>query len=152
MKPFRPIRCLLVLLLLLLGLAGTAQEYVLVNGTVDSLLVLPKMGHDSVYLVNESLTVVEGGDLRIEAGAKVYFNQSTSLRVDGGRLRLEGRPNDSVYLLCYEFSHDWSGVELKNVTAEDSERFSYLGVMGALSALINLAACQTRSAPADISA
>ena len=123
------------MLLLLLGLAGTAQEYVLVNGTVDSLLVLPKMGHDSVYLVNESLTVVEGGDLRIEAGAKVYFNQSTSLRVDGGRLRLEGRPNDSVYLLCYEFSHDWSGVELKNVTAEDSVRFSYVGVMGALTAL-----------------
>ena len=123
------------MLLLLLGLAGTAQEYVLVNGTVDSLLVLHKMGHDSVYLVNESLTVVEGGDLRIEAGAKVYFNQSTSLCVDGGRLRLEGRPNDSVYLLCYEFSHDWSGVELKNVTYEDSVRFSYVGVMGALTAL-----------------
>ena len=123
------------MLLLLLGLAGTAQEYVLVNGTVDSLLVLRKMGHDSVYLVNESLTVVEGGDLRIEAGAKVYFNQSTSLCVDGGRLRLEGHPNDSVYLLCYEFSHDWSGVELKNVTYEDSVRFSYVGVMGALTAL-----------------
>ena len=123
------------MLMLLQGLAGVAQEYVLVNGTVDSLLVLPKMGHDSVYLVNESLTVVEGGDLRIEAGAKVYFYQSTSLRVDGGKLRIEGHPNDSVYLLCYEFSHDWSGVELKNVTANDSIRFSYVGVTGALTAL-----------------
>ena len=123
------------MLLLLQTLAGAAQEYVLVNGTVDSLLVLPKMGHDSVYLVNESLTVVEGGDLRIEAGAKVYFYQSTSLRVDGGKLRIEGRLNDSVYLLCYEFSHDWSGVELKNVTYEDSIHFSYVGVTGALTAL-----------------
>ena len=135
MKPFRPIRCLLVLLLLLQGMMGMAQQYVLVQGEVDSLMVLPKLGPDSAYLVKETLTVVEGGDLRIEAGAKVYFFQSTSLRVDGGKLRLDGQPNDSIYLLCYEFSHDWSGVQLKNVMSEDSVRFSYVEVVGALTAL-----------------
>lgn len=135
MKLFRPIRNLLLLLLLLQGTMGVAQQYVTIQGEVDSLLVLPKLGHDSVYLVNDFLTVVEGGDLRIEAGAKLYFYQSTSLRVDGGSLHLEGQPNDSVYLLCYEFSHDWAGLQLKNITREASVCLSYVVVVGALTAL-----------------
>lgn len=135
MKPLKPIRCLFLLLLLLQCVAGAAQDYVFVNGPVDSLRVLPKLGGDSVYLVNETLTVVEGGELRIEAGAKVYFHQSASLRVDGGRLLLDGRANDSVYLLCYEFSHDWSGVQLKNIEGDDPVRLSYVEVVGALTAL-----------------
>lgn len=135
MKPFRPIRSLFLLLLLLQGAIGVAQQYVTIQGEVDSLLVLPKLGHDSVYLVNDFLTVVEGGDLRIEAGAKIFFYQSTSLRVDGGNLRLEGQPNDSIYLLCYEFSHDWAGVRMENITSEDSICFSYVEVVGALTAL-----------------
>ena len=135
MKPFRTIRRLLLLLLLLQGTMGLAQHYVQIQGEVDTLTVLPRLGGDSVYLVNDFLTVVEGGDLRIEAGAKIYFNQSTSLRVDGGRLQLDGRPNDSIYLLCYEFSHDWSGIQMKNVTSEDSVRFSYVDFVGALTAV-----------------
>ena len=85
------------MLLLLQGTMGVAQHYVQVHGEVDTLMVLPKLGGDSVYLVNDFLTVVEGGDLRIEAGVKMYFNQSTSLRVDGGKLQLDGHPNDSIY-------------------------------------------------------
>lgn len=123
------------MLLLLQGAMGIAQQYVPIQGEVDSLLVLPKLGHDSVYLVNDFLTVVEGGDLRIEAGTKIYFNQSASLRVDGGSLRLEGHPNDSVYLLCYEFSHDWAGVQLQNITSEDFVHLSHVEVVGALTAL-----------------
>ena len=123
------------MLLLLQGTMGVAQHYVQVHGEVDTLMVLPKLGGDSVYLVNDFLTVVEGGDLRIEAGVKMYFNQSTSLRVDGGKLQLDGHLNDSIYLLCYEFSHDWSGVQLKNITSEDSVRFSYVEFVGALTAL-----------------
>lgn len=135
MKPLRSIKSLLLLVLLMLGLSGIAQEYVLVTGPVDTLMVLPKLGGDSVYLVKETLTVVEGGDLRIEAGAKVYFHQSTSLRVDGGRLWLDGQANDSVYLLCYEFSHDWAGVQLKNIAGDDPVHLSYVEVVGALAAL-----------------
>ena len=123
------------MLLLLQGTMGMAQHYVQIHGEVDTLMVLPKLGGDSAYLVDDFLTVVEGGDLRIEAGVKMYFNQSTSLRVDGGKLQLDGRPNDSIYLLCYEFSHDWSGVQLKNLTVEDSVRFSYVEFVGALTAL-----------------
>ena len=132
------------MLLLLQGTMGVAQHYVQVHGEVDTLMVLPKLGGDSVYLVNDFLTVVEGGDLRIEAGAKMYFNQSTSLRVDGGKLQLDGQPNDSIYLLCYEFSHDWSGIQLKNITSEDSVRFSYVEFVGALTALSATNAEQVR--------
>ena len=135
MKPFKPIRCLLLLLLLAQGVKGVAQEYVLVTGPVDTLMVLPKLGGDSVYLVKETLEVVEGGNLCIEAGAKMYFLQSTSLIVDGGRLQLEGHSNDSVYLLCYELSHDWLGVQLKNIQSADSVRLSYVEVVGALTAV-----------------
>ncbi len=135
MKVFRPIRCLLVLLLLAQGMMGMAQHYVPIQGVVDTLLVLPKLGDDSAYLVNESLTVVEGGDLRIAPGTKMYFAQSAALRVDGGRLFLDGQQRDSIYLMCYEFSQDWAGVQVKNVSLEDSIRFHYVEFVGALTAL-----------------
>lgn len=123
------------MLLLLQGAVGMARQYVPIQGEVDSLLVLPKLGHDSAYLVTDFLSVVEGGDLRIEAGAWLYFSQSTGLSVDGGRLCIEGHHSDSVYLLCYEFSHDWAGVRLNNITSGDSVRLSYVEVVGALTAL-----------------
>ncbi len=135
MKPLKFIRHLLILLLLTQGFWAAAQHYVPINGALDTLRVLPKLGGDSAYLVNESLTVVEGGDLRVEGGVKMYFGQSAYLRVDGGRLVLDGQRNDSIYLLCYEFSHDWAGVQLQNVTEEDSVRLSYVDAVGALTAL-----------------
>lgn len=135
MKPLRSIRCLLLLLLLTHGMVGMAQHYVPVQGVVDSLMVLPRLGGDSAYLVNESLTVVEGGDLRIAAGTKMYFAQSAALRVDGGRLLVDGQQHDSIYFLCYEFSQDWAGAQVKNVSVEDSIRFRYVEFVGALTAL-----------------
>lgn len=135
MKPLKFIRHLLVLLLMAQGLLAEAQHYVPLNGEIDTVLNLPRLGSDSVYLVSESLTVVEGGDLRVAAGTKLYFGQSAYLRVDGGRLLLDGQRNDSIYLLCYEFSHDWAGVQLKNVDEADSLRLSYVNVVGALTAV-----------------
>ena len=135
MKPFKFIRNLLVLWLMTQGLLVEAQHYVPLNGEIDTVLNLPRLGADSVYLVSESLTVVEGGDLRLAAGTKMYFGQSAYLRVDGGKLLLDGQRNDSIYLLCYEFSHDWAGVQLKNVDETDSLRFSYVSVVGALTAM-----------------
>ena len=73
MKPLKFIRHLLVLLLMAQGLSVEAQHYVPINGELDTLMVLPKLGGDSVYWVNESLTVVEGGTLRVEGGVKMYF-------------------------------------------------------------------------------
>lgn len=135
MKPLKHIRHLLLLLLLAQGLWVEAQHYVPINGEIDSLLVLPKLGGDSVYWVNESLTVQNGGTLRVEGGVKMYFGQSAYLRVDGGNLMLDGQHNDSIYLLCYEFSHDWAGIQLKNITDEDTVRISHVEVVGALTAL-----------------
>ena len=117
------------------GLSVEAQHYVPINGELDTLMVLPKLGGDSVYWVNESLTVVEGGTLRVEGGVKMYFGQSAYLRVDGGSLLLEGQRNDSISLLCYEFSHDWAGLQLKNIEENDTVRISYVEVVGALTAL-----------------
>ena len=135
MKPFKYIRRLLLLLFMAQGLWAEAQHYVPINGEIDSLLVLPKLGGDSVYFVNESLTVQNGGTLCVEGGVKMYFGQSAYLRVDNGNLLLEGQRNDSIYLLCYEFSHDWGGILLKNIREEDTVRISYVEVVGALTAL-----------------
>jgi hypothetical protein len=135
MKPLKHIRHLLLLLLLVQGLWVEAQHYVPINGEIDSLLVLPKLGGDSVYWVNESLTVQNGGTLRVEGGVKIYFGQSAYLRVDNGNLVLDGQQNDSIYLLCYEFSHDWAGIQLKNIAEEDTVRISHVEVVGALTAL-----------------
>ena len=135
MKPLKHIRQLLLLLFLAQGLWVEAQHYVPINGEIDSLLVLPKLSGDSVYWVNESLTVQNGGTLRVEGGVKMYFGQSAYLRVDHGNLLLEGQQNDSIYLLCYEFSHDWAGIQLKNISEEDTVRISHVEVVGALTAL-----------------
>ncbi len=135
MKPLKFIRHLLLLLLMAQGVLAEAQHYVPLNGEIDTVLNLPRLGADSVYLVSESLTVVEGGDLHVEAGTKMYFGQSAYLRVDGGRLVLDGQRDDSIYLLCYEFSHDWAGVQLKNVDEADSLRLSYVNLVGALTAV-----------------
>ena len=125
----------MLLLFLAQGILVEAQHYVPINGEIDSLLVLPKLGSDSVYFVNESLTVQNEGMLRIEGGVKMYFGQSAYLRVDGGSLVLDGQSNDSIYLLCYEFSHDWGGVLLKNIRKDDTVRISHVEVVGALTAL-----------------
>ena len=141
MQPLKHIKRLFILALFALGLQAEAQHYVTVNGEVDTLMVLPKLGGDSVYWVNESLTVVDGGTLRVEGGAKVYFGQSAYLRVDGGNLLLEGQPSDSIYLLCYEFSHDWAGIQLKNIAEDDTVRMAYVEVVGALTALNASTSC-----------
>lgn len=135
MKPLKYIRHLLALLFLTQCMWVEAQHYVPINGEIDSLLVLPKLGGDSVYWVNESLTVQDGGTLLVESGVKMYFGQSAYLRVDGGNLLLDGQRNDSIYLLCYEFSHDWAGIQLKNISEGDTVRISYVEMVGALTAL-----------------
>ena len=135
MKSSKFIRVLLLMLLLAQGVWAEAQHYVAIGGEVDSLLTLPKLGGDSAYLVNESLSVVEGGTLQMEHGTRMFFSQSAYLRVDGGQLWLDGERNDSIYLLCYEFSHDWAGIQLKNIAEEGAVRLSYVEVVGALTAL-----------------
>ena len=133
-------RLLLLTLLLAAGFRVEAQHYVAVDGVVDSLVVLPRLGEDSSYLVNTALTVTHSGELRIEAGVKVYFGQSAYLRVDGGKLFLDGTATDSVSLACYEFSHDWAGIQLKNASDEDSISMNYVAVVGALTA-VNASNC-----------
>ena len=136
MKPRLTIRRLLLLALLLaMGFSGQAQHYVTLDGEIDSVLMLRRLGGDSVYLVNNALSVTSGGALDVEAGVTIYFGQSAYLRVDGGHLQMNGTATDSICLLCYEFSHDWAGIQLKNAVEEDSICFSYVDVVGALTAL-----------------
>lgn len=128
-------RFLWLALMMVASLSLAAQHYVAIDGEVDTTLMLPRLGTDSAYIVNNALTIEEGGKLTIEAGVSIYFGQSAYLRVDGGRLQLNGTAHDSVNLLCYEFSHDWAGVQLKNTMEDDSICFSYVKVVGALTAL-----------------
>ena len=141
MRPFKFIKLVLFALLMATGFSVEAQHYVAIDGEVDTMLVLPRLGGDSAYLVNNALTVKPGGELDVEAGVSIYFGQSAYLRVDGGRMKMNGEANDSIYLLCYEFSHDWAGLQLKNVTEDDSLCFSYVKIVGALTAL-NASNCQ----------
>ena len=138
------IRCLLLALLMLTGFSVEAQHYVAIDGEVDTVLVLPRLGGDSAYLVNNALTVMPDGVLNVEAGVSIYFGQSAYLRVDGGSMQMNGTGNDSIYLYCYEFSHDWAGVQLKNIVEDDSLCFSYVKMVGALTAL-NASNCRNVS-------
>ena len=136
MKPLSTIgRILGLVLLMAVALPVGAQHYVAIDGEVDTVMVLPRLGADSTYLVNNALTVTESGQLIVEAGVRIYFGQSACLRVDGGSLQMNGTATDSICLYCYEFSHDWAGVQLKNATEADSIRFSYVYVVGAVTAL-----------------
>lgn len=128
-------RLVLFTLLLAMGFSVEAQHYVTLDGEIDTVLMLRRLGGDTAYLVNNALTVTSGGALDVEAGVSIYFGQSAYLRVDGGHLQMNGTANDSIYLLCYEFSHDWAGIQLKNAVEEDSICFSYVDVVGALTAL-----------------
>lgn len=133
-------RCVLIGLLVivwLLCLNGQveAQHYVAIDGAINTEVDLPKLGPDSAYLVSHSLVVSDGGLLRVEAGVRVYFGQSAYLRVDGGNLVVAGERNDSVYLLPYEISHDWYGVQLKNIDADFDADFSFVEMRGAEAAV-----------------
>ncbi len=134
----------LLVCLLLFPATIRAQHYVAVGGVLDSTMMLPKLGHDSAYIVNETMVIAENGTLVVEAGCRIYFKQSASLRVDGGKLLLEGTETDSIRLFCYELSHDWMGIQLKNVHDEDAVRLSHVEIMGALSAL-NASSCDNVS-------
>lgn len=141
MQPFKFIKFLLLAWLMVAGFSVEAQHYVAIDGEVDTVLVLPRLGGDTAYLVSNALTVMSGGELDVGAGVSIYFGQSAYLRVDGGRMKMNGAANDSINLLCYEFSHDWAGIQLKNVTEDDSLCFSYVKIVGALTAL-NASNCQ----------
>lgn len=135
MQPLKFIRRFLLALLMVVSFSVEAQHYVAIDGEVDTVFVLPRLGGDTAYLVNNALTVMAGGELDVEAGVSIYFGQSAYLRVDGGRMKMNGTTTDSIYLLCYEFSHDWAGIQLKNVIEDDSLYFSYVKMVGALTAL-----------------
>lgn len=113
-----------------------AQCYVPIGGTVSTSVVLPKLGQDSVYFVAESLLVADSGSLFVEPGVKMVFGQSAFLRVDGGTLIIEGEANDSVYLLPYELSHDWNGVQLKNIKSESTASIAFAEMRGSQVAIV----------------
>lgn len=126
----------LMFLLFGFGYRAEAQHYVPIDGTVSTSLALPKLGQDSVYLVSRSLLVADSGSLFVEAGVKIMFGQSAFLRVDGGSLVIEGKENDSVYLLPYELSHDWNGVQLKNISSESVSSIAFAEMRGSQVAIV----------------
>ena len=126
----------LVISLLGFGYQAEAQHHVPIDGTVSTSLTLSKLGQDSVYFVAQSLLVADSGSLFVEAGVKIMFGQSAFLRVDGGSLIIDGKPNDSVYLLPYELSHDWNGVQLKNIKTESSSRIAFAEMRGSQVAIV----------------
>ena len=129
---------LILTMISLFGLSyqAEAQHYVPIDGTVSTSVTLPKLGQDSVYLVARSLLVADSGSLFIESGVKIFFGQSAFLRVDGGSLIIDGKSNDSVYLLPYELSHDWNGVQLKNIKSESLSKIEFAEIRGSQVAIV----------------
>lgn len=117
--------------MLFLGLYAKAQHYVPIDGAISDTVTLSKLGGDTAYLVNEALLVTENGALNIESGVTIYFGQSAYMRIDGGKLNMEGRRSDTIYLLCYEFTHDWAGIQLKNINDSQNVNINYIKAIGA---------------------
>ena len=141
MKLARSIASFVILMLALLGTTAEAQHYIPIDGEISTSVTLPRLGGDTAYLVNEAILVNEDGELNIESGVRIYFGQSAYIRVDGGRLNMNGRRNDSIYLLCYEFTHDWAGIQLKNINVDLSVNISYIKAVGANSAISGSTSC-----------
>ena len=124
-------KLLSISLLMLIGLSVKAQHYIPIDGEINDVVTLPKLGNDTVYLVSEAIQVTSDGELNIESGVRIYFGQSAYIRVDGGKLNMDGQQNDSIYLLCYEFTHDWAGIQLKNINEDLSVNLKYVKAVGA---------------------
>lgn len=129
------LRVLSIAIAMLPGLSAKAQHYVPIDGEISEAVTLTRLGSDSAYLVNEAILVTENGELNIESGVTIYFGQSAYMRIDGGKLNMEGTRSDSIYMLCYEFTHDWSGIQLKNIGEEQSINIQYIKAVGANSAI-----------------
>ncbi len=126
---------IVILLMALLGTNVKAQHYIPIDGDISDAITLPRLGGDSAYLVNDAIHVTQGGALDIESGVRIYFGQSAYIRIDGGQLNMNGTQNDSIYLLCYEFTHDWAGIQLKNISDEQTVNINYIKAVGATSAI-----------------
>lgn len=124
-----------ILLLTLLGANAHAQHYIPIDGEISNTVTLPRLGGDSAYLVSDAIRVTQGGRLDVESGVRIYFGQSAYIRIDGGQLNMNGTQNDSIYLLCYEFTHDWAGIQLKNISDEQTVNINYIKAVGANSAI-----------------
>ena len=125
------LKILTTAILLCLAVSAKAQHYIPIDGEISDTVTLTKLGSDSAYLVNEAILVTENGELNIESGVRIYFGQSAYIRVDGGKLNMDGQQNDSIYLLCYQITHDWAGIQLKNINDSQSININYIKAVGA---------------------
>ena len=125
------LKILATAMLLCLAVSAKAQHYIPIDGEISDTVTLTKLGSDSAYLVNDAILVTENGELNIESGVRIYFGQSAYIRVDGGKLNMDGQQNDSIYLLCYQITHDWAGIQLKNINDSQSININYIKAVGA---------------------
>lgn len=127
----KTIQHILVFLLVLLSTTLMSQTYVAVGGELTSDMVLRKLGGDSIYMVNSTLHVVAGRELRVEPGTRAAFRQDVGISVDHGSLIIEGDDDDSISFFRYDLSKDWAGIYVKNITEQESVSLRNLVVEGA---------------------
>lgn len=124
-------RWVVLLGMMLLTTTSFSQHLVPIGGFVGQDTWIRKLGADSAYIVQESLTVGHGITLVIEPGVKAYFTQQAAISVSGGNLIAVGSPDDSISFMCAELSKDWPGIGLKNITTNHTIQCAYLDVSGA---------------------
>ncbi len=132
-----PVILRLAFVLLFLGglTSSYAQHYVIIGGMITEDTELRCLGGDSAYLVTQSLSVPNGVTLTFEPGVVAYFMQNSALNVSDGSLVMNGNANDSIYLLCYELSRDWPGVQVKSSSDHCRLTMNYTEFSGAVSAI-----------------
>lgn len=107
---------LLILLLLCVFLVKPAQsDTIEVGGVLNQNTTWTP---ENTYIVTDNVRVLFGIILTIEAGTVVKFNQGRGLRIEGGRLYIEGTEAHPVQMLPNHINNEswtWDGIRISAV-------------------------------------
>ncbi len=103
-------------ILILFGTSVHAQTPVEVGGIITGSTVWT---NDFTYIVTDDIRVPLNATLSIEAGTKVFFQQSKGLSIEGGNFFVNGTEADTVSFLPYHTnpaqSWKWKGISINSI-------------------------------------
>lgn len=83
------------------------------------------------YVVGDSLFMLKGDTLIIEAGARLFFKKNTGLTISGGCFKAIGAENDSIFFTRFLEPDDnadsifWKGIQFKYNSVDSNSKFKY---------------------------
>lgn len=94
-----------------------------ISSTISGSLTLT--ASNSPYFVTQHVTVDSTGDLNIEAGVNIQFEEGTAIFVQG-QLAMEGTSNQPIVLAPYYDWQEWGGIFFDH--ASDSSELHYVDI------------------------